>query len=198
MKNFYKVNKVSKANMSKKYIFWMAVNSWATSTASVISVNSMLKSVNGITVTYVGKDILGQLGGLLYSWKTGVVADKSPKKYALIGTTLLQSAFVLDNISVWIVPEYTLPILGLSSMLKNIAFISIGAVNAHNMQKIGGEQIGELYTKIASVNTLSSTSGMLTGLFLIDKIPSQEIRSCCILPIFSVISLYSVKKACEI
>ncbi len=192
---------------SKKILYakWMAINSWAVSTNAVLSTNSMLGNffktpsyTTTITATYIGKDIIGQLGGLLYAWKTGNKSDTKPLYYITKGSTIQQAGYHLENASVFLNNNYLLPFLGFSSLLKNISFISIGAVNVHNLNTISSENIGESYSQIAAINTLSSSIGMLSGLIIIHCIPSYTIRSYLIMPILSAISLYSVRKATNI
>jgi hypothetical protein len=185
----------------------MAVKSWSTSTSAVISTNSMLNSIFGtvpssgslLTATYIGKDIIGQLGGLGYAWKTGKKADKEPLSYVTKGTCIQQASFYLENCSMLLTnPVFILPFLGISSLLKNVSFISIGAVSASNLQKIFKGNIGEYYTKVASINTLSSTLGMLTGLGIVYAVPSYTVRTFVIMPILTGISLYSVRRATKL
>lgn len=190
----------------KKYIRWMALNSWASSTSAVISTNSMLSSImttpsytSVIATTYVGKDIIGQLGGLGYAWRTGKKADQQPMKYVTKGALIQQIAFFLENSSILITNKiFVLPFLGLSSTLKNVSFISMGAVNANNLQKLSSGQIGEFYSKVASINTLASTVGMVTGIGIIHLIPSYTIRSLVIMPCLGAISVYSLRQATKL
>ena len=124
--------------VSKNYLRLMALNSWASSASAVISTNSMLNSIMGNTptytsvlaTTYIGKDIIGQLGGLSYAWRTGKKADEQPVKYITKGALIQQGSFYLENASVLIPASganFVLPFLGLSSTLKNVSFIAIGA-----------------------------------------------------------------------
>lgn len=189
---------------STVYAGWMALNSWATSTTAVLSTNSMLSSImtpsypSVITATYIGKDIVGQLGGLIFAWKTGKKADKQPLGYASKGVAIQQVAYYLENSSSLFPSGSLLPILGISSAMKNISFITIGSVNANVLQNLAKNEkggIGEFYSKIASINTLASTLGMLSGIALIYSIPSYTIRTGCVMPILSFISFYSMKEA---
>lgn len=191
----------------QKYLSWMAINSWATSTSAVLSTNSMLSSIMSsvpsfttvITTTYIGKDIIGQIGGLTYAWKTGKKADKEPLQYVTKGVTIQQASFYLENASIFISDKmFILPFLGISSTMKNISFISIGAVNANNLQKLSKNNIGEFYSKVASINTLSSTFGMISGIGIICFIPSYTIRTVCIMPLLSLLSIYSLRNATKI
>jgi hypothetical protein len=191
---------------ARKYIRWMAVNSWATSTSSVISTNSMLNSIMNspsytsvIATTYVGKDIIGQLGGLGYAWRTGKKADQQPMKYVTKGALIQQGALFLENFSILITNKtFVLPFLGLSSTMKNVSFISMGAVNANNLQKLSSGNIGEFYSKVASINTLSSTLGMITGIGIIHMIPSYTVRTMLIMPLLGIVSIYSLRQATKL
>jgi hypothetical protein len=192
--------------MLKYYLKWSAINNFTTSISSVISTNSMLYSINIpnpsyesiITLNYVGKDIIGQFGSLLYSWKKGKNSDVEPLKHIIYGGIFLQTSFFIENLTPLITnSSYILPILGFSNIIKNISFISIGSVNIQNIQKISkGHNIGEIYSKIASINTIASTLGMVIGIVIIHFVPSHTIRTLCILPFLSVINIYSLQKMC--
>ena len=192
--------------MLKYYLKWSAINNFTTSISSVISTNSMLHSINIpnpsyesiITLNYVGKDIIGQFGSLLYSWKKGKNSDVEPLKHIIYGGIFLQTSFFIENSTPLITnSSYILPILGFSNIIKNISFISIGSVNIQNIQKISkGHNIGEIYSKISSINTIASTFGMVIGIVIIHFVPSHTIRTLCILPFLSVINIYSLHKMC--
>lgn len=188
----------------KNYLKWMAINSWANSTLSVISTGSMLNSImctpsytSAVTTTYIGKDIFGQLGSLVYAWKTGRQADRNQIKYITNGSLILQVSYYLENASVLVTdPDFVLPFLGASSIMKNISFITIGAANASMIQKLSdGKQMGEFYSKVTGINTLSSSLGMLTGIGILNFIPSYEIRTCIVMPFLTLVSVYSIRKA---
>jgi hypothetical protein len=188
------------------YLKWMAMNSFSSSVSSVISTNSMLSSImttpsytSVIATNYVGKDIIGQLGGLTYAWKTGKNADHQPLKYITKGSLIQQTSFFLENAAPLISNKFLiLPFLGFSSTLKNISFISIGAVNATNLRKLSSGRIGEFYSKAAAINTIASTLGMIVGIATIHFIPSYTIRSFIVLPMMSAISIYSLRRATRI
>jgi hypothetical protein len=197
--------------MLQRYLKWSAINSFSTSVSSVISTNSMLSSIittpsytSIIATNYIGKDIVGQVGGLIYAWKTGKHADTQPLKYITKGSLVMQISFFLENSAPFITNKlFIIPFLGLSSTLKNISFISIGAVNANNLQKIShidkhSLSIGECYSKAASMNTIASTLGMICGIGVIHFIPSYTIRTLVILPAMSTISIYSLRKATKL
>jgi hypothetical protein len=184
----------------------MSIHNFSSSVSSVISTNSMLGSIvntpsytSVLALNYVGKDIIGQVGSLAYSWKTGKGADIEPLKYITKGGIILQTSFFVENCTPLISNNiFIMPFLGFCSLLKNVSFISIGAVNAKNIQKLSNGNIGEFYSKSASINTMSSTLGMIVGIGIIHMIPSYTIRSLVVLPTMSVISIYSLRKATKI
>jgi hypothetical protein len=199
---------MNKLTSKQSYFLYSSIFNWSTSSISVISTNSMLTSIVGsspsntalITTSYISKDIIGQAGGLVYSWKTGKKADKDPMNYILKGVFLQHLSFYMENCSGLIQStNYIIPFLGLCSILKNVSFISIGAVNARNIQKLSKDQnnIGELYSQIASINTLSSTAGMITGLGIVRFIPDYTVRTIVVMPLLTGISLYTAKKMTE-
>jgi hypothetical protein len=166
----------------------------------------MLSSINvssnplNMSITYISKDIVGQTAGLLYSWKQGKNADKNPLRHSTIGVFMQQSSCVLETMSPFITSSSLIPFLGITSTLKNVSFITVGSVNARAMQNITkkDDNIGYVYSKIASINTLASSFGMILGLFLIYSIPSLMVRSVLCLPILGGLSMYSMRRISEI
>ena len=100
-----------------RYMLWMGLHSYVTSISSVLCTNSMLSSIMNkptytdiISFTYVGKDIIGQLGGLLYLMKNGKKADTDPNKHLKRAVLLQQVAFNLENSSILITnSDFILP-----------------------------------------------------------------------------------------
>jgi hypothetical protein len=212
-KTYKKYRRVFRRSSLCRYGAYMALHNWSTSTSFVLSTNSILHSlvsperssaistVGIMTSTYIGKDIIGQLGGMMYSWKTGKQADKKPLPYVTKGALIDQCALHIENSSMLFskaCPELLLPVLGISSIMHNTAFVSVAAVNAKNIQSLASKSIGQTYSKLAAVNTLASTIGMLSGISILSIVPSYTIRSIVILPVLSTISVYSLRKATRI
>lgn len=191
-----------------RYMAWSAINSWSSSINSVISTNSMLSAITTdvsytatVTTTYVGKDIIGQLGGLLYALKNSSSADNTPVKHAKKGSVLHGAGIFIENsapLLANISPMLTLPVLGVANFCKNVSWISIGAVNTKNMQKLDHKNMGKLYTQISACNTVASTIGMFMGICIVHFIPSYTIRSMCVIPPLILLNIYSIKKATKI
>jgi hypothetical protein len=184
-----------------RFSFLLSVNTFSTSCAAVIGTNNMLSSVllqpsaeTVLAATYIGKDIIGQLGGMVYTWKKAKQIDANPIKIAKLAVFLQHSAIYLDYFSISV--SSPLVWLGFSSFLKNVAFIHSGAVNVKNLEKINPtETLAVKYTKISSINTLSSTAGMITGLILVNNFPTTAIFFG---PILSLISYSTFVKATKI
>jgi hypothetical protein len=78
-------------------------------------------------------------------------------------------------------PEYFLPVAGVSNILSNISFIGFGAINAKCIQKLAtDENIGEIYAKISVFNTIGSSVGLFIGLGIITVVPDHYTRMCFI------------------
>jgi len=189
----------------KKFVGWSVLNNISVSCSSVISTNSMLSVISTpsardiISLNYIGKDVLGQLGSLWYIWRTSKKAKSTPVKYITTGAILQQSSIHLENSLYVLKPffssDFVFPILGFTSLLKNISFVSIGAVSIEKLTELkeGGE-MSEIYSKITVINTLSSTFGMILGLFIVYGIPSHTFRSFFVLPFFSFLSILSLRR----
>lgn len=189
--------------MSKtfKYIRWSAINSWSTSTLSVFSSTNVLSCIikedSTLSINYIGKDIIGQLSSMIFLWKNSKNFDKyCSVKYVTYASIIQQLGFILEYNSFFITSDkyYILPFLGFCNVLKNISFIMIGATNAKNIRNISPKNIGEMYMKVTTTNTLSSTFGLLSGIFILNIVPHQYISNL-IIPSLSFLSVYSMRKA---
>ena len=166
-----------------QYVAWSFASNVLSSAESAMSTHSMLQAVNesesdiSRTINYVGKDIIGQLGGLAYMAKIGREADKHPRKFLLYSNIFQQVAFC----SICITPycsEYFLPIAGLSNIMFNLSFTGFGAINAKCIGELSHEKqnIGEIYAKVSVLNTFGSSIGLLVGLGIDTICPDPELR----------------------
>ena len=189
-----------------KYAKWLAIYNWSSSTMSVISTSSMLniiakpESHSLLSVNYIGKDIIGQLASMFYLWKNSKKVDKqNPLKYITYGCVLQQVGFVIEYSSIFVSTDkyYILPLLGFCNVLKNISFTVVGAINAKNMRNISSDNIGEIYMKITTANTLASTFGLISGITIVNFMPHKYI-STLIVPSLSFLSIYTLRKATKV
>ena len=184
-----------------KYIGWSCISNMVVSIESVLSTHSMLSVIGQtsseltLSVNYIGKDIIGQLGGLWYINKIGNKADRKPLEFIKNSMILQQTAIILECLTPFLPITIFMPIAGIANISKNISFTGFGAINAKIIQKISQEDnIGEVYAKISVLNTMGSTFGMGIGLITVAYIPDHSVR-ICLIPILSCIRIYSYNKA---
>ena len=190
-------------NNYSKYVGWSCFSNIIISIESVLSTHSMLSVIGqsstelNISVNYIGKDIIGQLGGLYYMNKMGQKADIDSKKFINYSMCFQQCSIFMECMTP-LLPIYTfIPVAGIANIGKNIAFTGIGAVNAKIMTKLAEDNnIGEIYAKITVLNTLGSTIGMGIGLIIVAKLPDHTMR-LCLMPFLTSIRIYSYNKAIE-
>ena len=183
------------------YVGWSCLSNIVVSMENVISTHSMLsvlgKSSTELTlsVNFIGKDLIGQLGALTYMNKLGNKADKEPKKFIKYSMILQQSSAFLESFTPLLPIEAFIPVAGLSNIMMNISFTGFGAINAKIIPKLAEDNnIGEIYAKLSVINTMGSSLGMGLGLGVVALVPDHSIR-ICILPILAGIRIYSYKKA---
>jgi ACT domain-containing protein len=186
-----------------RYVGWSCLSNVIISTESVLSTHSMLSVIGNasseltLSVNYIGKDIVGQLGGLYYMNKMGQKADKEPIKFIKHSMVLQQSAVIMECVTPLLPLGAFIPIAGVANITKNISFTGFGAVNATIIQKLAEEDnIGEIYAKISVLNTIGSTFGMGLGLIIASKIPDHTMR-LGLLPILAGIRIYTYNKAID-
>lgn len=183
------------------YVGWSLLSNMIGSIEGVLATHSMLSVVGKesseltISANYIGKDIIGQAGGLWYMNKMGKKADKEPKKFANYSIAFWEVSIWLEHATPFIPFSAFLPVAGLATIGKNICCTGIGAVNMKVVHKLAQEDnIGEIYAKISVLNTLGSSIGMGMGLGIAAAIPDHSTR-LCLIPIFSILRVYSYKKS---
>ena len=114
--------------MINNFMKWSFISNVAISAEGVLGIHSMLNyniassldNSSLLTTNYIGKDIIGQVGGLYYIHKTGKHIDKEPRKFLIKSHLLQQSGISLEYLS-GIIELPFLPVLGIASILKNIS-----------------------------------------------------------------------------
>lgn len=184
-----------------RYVGWSCFSNFIISIESVLSTHSMLSVVGQssseltLSVNYIGKDIVGQLGGLWYMNKMGQKADKEPSKFIKYSMISQQIPVFMECATPLLPLGIFIPVAGVANIGKNIAATGLGAVNAKIIQKLARENnIGEIYAKISVLNTLGSTIGMGLGLVIAAYIPDHIMR-LSLMPILTGIRVYSYQKA---
>lgn len=187
-------------NSYGKYLTWSCISNIIVSAENVLSTHSILSAISTDntelvrTANYIGKDIIGQVGGLLYMSKVSKDSDKDPKKFLFYLNIIQQSSYMANCITPMF-PSYFLYIAGISNIAVNISFTGFGAINARCIQILAtDDNIGEIYAKISIVNTIGSSLGMILGLVITSFFPDHETRMCLI-PLFGIARVYTYRKA---
>lgn len=182
-----------------QYIGWSFISNVFVSVENALATHSILHAIdNGSetirTANYIGKDIIGQLGGLIYMSNMGGKADEKPRKFLLYSTISQQTAY-MSLCTTHIFPEYFLPIAGFSNILSNISFTGFGAINAKCIQMLAiDNNIGEIYAKVSVFNTWGSSIGLLIGIGITAIVPDHNTR-LCIIPFLAIARVLTFRRA---
>lgn len=183
------------------YLKWSFLSNVIVSIQSAMSTHSMLDVLSDDmgggykTINYIGKDIIGQVGALFYISKMGEKADKEPERFLLYSNAIQQTSFFMVSCTPLVSNTMFLPIAGVSNVFSNISFTGYGAVNAKCIQMISEDNnIGEVYSKLTTVNTMASSIGLSVGVGICIYIPDHESR-LCFLPLLGALRIYTYNRA---
>ena len=183
-----------------QYIGWSLASNVITSVQTAISTDSMLQVIGECsesyrTMNYIGKDIIGQVGGLAYMAKLGKTADKNPKSFLLYSNVLQQLSIMSISMTPLIPAELFLPVAGTSNVLQNICFTGFGAINAKCIQTLATDNnIGEIYAKVTVINTIGSSIGLMIGLGITSIIPDNNTR-LALVPVLGLLRVHTFNRA---
>lgn len=187
-----------------KFVKWSFASTVLVSMQTAISTDSMLDVIGDSaecrTMNYIGKDIIGQAGGLLFMAHFSQKSDKDPKKFLNYSNVIQQLSFMILSSTPLCPTEFFLPIAGSANLLANISFTGYGAINAKCIQQMSSDNdigIGELYSKITTLNTMASTIGLTLGVVITSYVPDPTIRTFVLLPILGIARTYTFNKAIE-
>lgn len=183
-----------------KYITYSFLTNFVISAESVLSTHSMLSAIGSsntstiMTTNFIGKDIIGNIGGLLFMNKISKIVDNDTKKCLLYVNLFQQFGIILECLTPIVNNVLFIPIAGFANITRNLSYTGYGAMNAKCIEKLAeGNNIGEIYAKVTILNTFGSTLGMLSGLTIIALIPDHFNR-LLLLPFISILRFYLMKK----
>ena len=183
------------------YILWSSISNIIFSIENVISTHSMLSVVGKasteltLSVNFIGKDLIGQIGAITFMNRISKNADKNPHKFIKDSMILHQSSIFLQSCTPLLPLEFFIPTAGFSNIMINISFTGFGAINAKIISILAQENnIGEIYSKLTLINTTCSSIGMGLGLLIVGFIPDHTTR-LFILPLLAIIRIASYKKS---
>lgn len=170
----------------KHYLKWSFLSNTIISIESILSTHSLLSAVGSnnteleISINYIGKDIFGQLGSLIFIEKFGKKINNDPYKFIKYNVMPIQQAAIMIECITPLVNNFYFLFLGsIANIGKNISFTGTGAINAiiiQQLSKTSENNIGEIYAKLTIINTFASTLGMGIGLGIIAFIPDHYSR----------------------
>ena len=183
---------------------WLSASTLASACQSVLSTEAMLSVLLTIdteahTWNYVGRDVLGQLGGLLVMSGFTKWTDKKPRQFLWLSHAFQQGSMSLLLLTPALHTNMFLPVASLANMCSNVSFIGYGGLNAKCIQKLSGNQnnMGELYTKVTVHQTLASTVGLSVGMMLNQWTLLHPGTSAYLFAALGVIRVYSCNRAVQ-
>lgn len=186
-----------------KYLYWNSFSNFIVSIESVLSTHSMLTTVGAnigvnVSINFIGKDIIGQIGSLYAMNKIGKYIDKEPLRFLKMSLLLEQTSILMECATPIFPLSSFIAVGGISNVGKGIAFSGIGCLSATVVNKlsIDKDNIGEIYSKIGIVNTITTSVGMSLGLLIASLIPCHETR-LCLIPILACFRYLGFYKSIE-
>jgi len=184
-----------------KFVQWSMVSNVIVSIETAITTHNMLSGLDYsnnnayTTINYIGKDIIGQVGSLVYINQMSNQIDKSPDTTINNSNILQQVSFMLICSAPFADQPWFLPITGVANIMVNLSFIGYGAVNAICIKKISNDNnIGEIYSKITVGNTIASSIGLCIGVAFNTLVNDLSIN-CMAIPILGLFRIITIKKA---
>ena len=162
-----------------RYSAWSASGSVLSSASGVLATSSLLVALGVSTATalpfsaattWVLKDGLGQLGGVLYAAALGTSFDADPKRWRQVSALALDGAGVLEVCILALAPLHVLPFLpfaALANVARNVAWLSASATRAglHSALARKGN-LADITAKAGSQSTAAATLGTALGVGL--------------------------------
>jgi hypothetical protein len=195
--------------MSKlaQYLGWNFLAILTSSATGVLASHQLLSHIDlinsdgfAITYNYIGRDVVGQLGGLLFVTKWAPNLTINPMRSGVKFSALTSLSLLLE-IGITILPYTSQSLIGLSlcNIGKNLGWIGMSGVNIKCLQTFDDEkiQLSQLYTQFNVTMTLASTIGMGVGLGL-SKLQVLYPGVTLIAPLLSLVSLLSYRRSLQI
>jgi len=168
---------------------------------NAVSMSCLFESMNGtscgIATSYMSRDIITNMSSIYLIHRMSKTIDKKPSNILIKSQLLTQIAIVADISSLYVTPNLVVLISGLANIGRSVSWITIGSINAKIIQKLAPETIGEMYSKIAIVNTLGQSLGTTLGMSYIYLFPDRY-TSFMILPFTGVIRYMIYRKLLKI
>ena len=185
----------------KRFAGWSFISNVILSAEYAMCTHCMLTAIDSgsdvhRTGSYIGKDIIGQIGSLGYIAYYGKQADDNPKRFLTYSNVIQQTGIMAVSITP-LYPSIFLPVAGIANILSNISCVGIGALNAKCIQTLSDDNLGEVYAKITMINTIGSSLGLCIGMGIVTLVPDHTQR-LCILPILGFLRILTFDRAVKV
>ena len=184
-----------------QYVKWSFLSNIISATLDTLGTHCTLSVLGTIdnnviaSYNYIGKNVVGQIGGLYFILNKSKSIDKNPKSFINKSIVYNSLSIYIESITVLLPVTSFIFVAGSANILKNVSWTYYGAVNAKIIQNLSiDNNISEIYSKITILNTISSSIGMGVGLGLTSAIPDNNVRMGLI-PILALMRMYTLDKA---
>lgn len=163
------------------YSAWGGLGAACSSAAGVLSTQTLLYAVGlqagviplSAALTWVIKDGLGQVGGIIFSSVVSTRFDRHPKLWRMVSALAMDAATALELVAP-ILPGLFVPLAGLANVGKNISCLSASASRAAIHTAFArSNNIADITAKSGSQTMVASTGGMGAGILLSASVGSD-------------------------
>ena len=144
-------------------------------------------SLYSAAYTWVLKDGIGQLGGILFAGKYGKSFDEDVKKWRFMCMLLMNVAIIIEMVTLRF-PGAFIYLASLANIFKNVTFLCASATRANiNLRFAKKNNIGDIAGKAVTQFTTASLLGIGVGLVVSKAFNIASIYT--IMPLFSVFTV---------
>eukprot|EP01064_Diplonema_japonicum_P015121 TRINITY_DN22888_c0_g1_i1.p1 TRINITY_DN22888_c0_g1~~TRINITY_DN22888_c0_g1_i1.p1 ORF type:complete len:446 (+),score=65.35 TRINITY_DN22888_c0_g1_i1:69-1406(+) len=157
-----------------RYVAWYTLAATAGSMVMVFSSQSMLYGAGlgagaipvAAALSWVLKDGIGQVGGVLFASLVNKNFDADPKRWRLVAGILLDASSFLEGLIPFF-PALFLPLAAVANTGKNISFLAASATRASiHMAFANHGNLADITAKAGSQTTVASSTGCAVGAFV--------------------------------
>lgn len=191
-------------SVSKEFLpftIYSMIGSTSTSAMLFLSTQSLFVALGGsqsqaqlaaAAYTWVLKDGIGQIGGILFASRYGGYFDEDIKKWRFFAMSSLNLSILIEIMTLKF-PNYFLLLASTANAMKNICFLMAAASRAQiNMRFAKQNNIADIAGKSVSQFTTSSLLGMGLGIGLSKLIDISQLSQLSpLIAVLTFVNLYS-------
>lgn len=147
-------------------------------------------SLYSAAYTWVLKDGIGQLGGIIFAGKYGKSFDQDVKKWRFLAMLAMNVAIIIEMVTLKF-PGAFIYLASLANIGKNVTFLCASATRANiNLRFARRNNIGDIASKAVTQFTASSLTGIGIGLIISKAFNIASFNT--IFPLFSFLTMTNV------